>query len=187
MIKVIVVCFANTCRSPVAESLLRRDLAHVDDVQVSSRGVAGGQGTTPDALAEILVTRHLVLGEPRGVVLVRDEARAADLLLFAERRLLRESVVTDPSLWPKSFTLREFARRSMINPPDATDAHFAAWLAVLHAGRSRDELLGDNELDDVSDPGLAGTSEEFAQMIDDLESVVGKIMPVLIGWSTTSK
>ena len=182
--KVLVVCFANTCRSPVAEVLLQRALPRDEPVVVASKGLAGGVGETPEPMARALAAHDLALSSISGEGLTRDDARSADLLLFMERQLLRDAVVTDPSLWSRSFTFREFARRGFLNPPERSHESFAEWLAVLHAGRTREEMLGENEADDVPDPGLSGSEREFDDMITSLETEARKVAPLLSGWST---
>lgn len=180
--KVVMVCFANTCRSPVAEALLGSFVSHDPTVTVASKGIAGGDGRTPLALDEVLLERGIALQSASGERL-GDEPLDADLYLFMERALLREAVVAQPTLWPKSFTVREFARRAQLNPPERTSETFAEWLAVLHASRSRHELMGDDPIDDVDDPGLRGNSEEFATMVNQLEALCRRIAPFLIDWS----
>jgi protein-tyrosine phosphatase len=180
-VKVLVICFANTCRSPVAEALLRESLHH-EDIDVGSRGLAGGSGELPEALEAALDARSIARVDDLGQPLDRESARSADLLLFMERRLLREAVVQDPALWPKSFTWREFARRGQLNPPERGHEDFASWLAVLHATRSRDDLLGADDRDDLSDPGLGGEQADYETMIDEIRADVGRIAPLLTGW-----
>ncbi len=183
--KVLLVCYANTCRSPVAAALLRSSLTH-DDMEILSRGVAGGDGQTPEALTVALERHGVVLSEPTGVLLTREDARSADLLLFLERRLLREAVVTDPSLWPRSFTLREFARRAMINPPEQLNESFDQWRTLLHATRKREDLLGESPQDDVSDPGLMGDDAQFEAMIVTLQNEISRVAPLLSGWPSSA-
>jgi protein-tyrosine phosphatase len=183
--KVVVVCFANTCRSPVAEALLAESVMSDPTIEVSSKGLAGGDGSTPSALSDVLHARGVSLTSPSGERL-GDESHDADLLLFMERSLLREAVVSHPALWPRSFTLREFARRAHLNPPSRETETFAEWIGVLHATRSRHELLGDDPRDDVDDPGLWGDGPAFEAMVDELASLSTKVAPFLIGWSTST-
>ena len=183
--KVVVVCFANTCRSPVAEALLGESLMSDPTVEVSSKGLAGGDGVTPPALHEVLSARGVALASTSGERL-GDESYDADLFLFMERSLLREAVVARPELWPRSFTFREFARRAQLNPPSRDTESFSEWRAVLHASRSRDELLGDDPSDDVNDPGLWGDGSAFETMVDELTSLSRRVAPFLIGWSTSA-
>lgn len=181
--RVAVVCFANTCRSPVAEAYLARFLAGEPDVAVFSRGVAGGPGVTPEPMQDALKERGIELVSQSGERLVTDDLDA-DLYLFMERAILREAVVRHPALWPRSFTMREFARRAQLNPPQPANETFGEWLALLHGTRTRDELLGVDPLDDVSDPGLGGDVAAFQVMIDELETLSHKVARFLIGWPT---
>ena len=181
--RVAVVCFANTCRSPVAEAYLARFLQGNPGVSVFSRGLAGGPGITPEAMQTALHERGLGLVSASGERLVSEDLDA-DLYLFMERAILREAVVRHPALWPRSFTMREFARRAQLNPPQPSAETFEQWLALLHSTRTRDELLGVNPLDDVSDPGLGGDVLAFESMIDDLESLSHKVAQFLSGWPT---
>lgn len=183
--KVVVVCFANTCRSPVAEALLAEAVHSDPTVQVSSKGLAGGDGTTPTALSEVLASRGLVLASASGERF-GEESHDADLVLFMERALLREAVVSRPALWPRSFTFREFARRAQLNPPSRDAETFGEWVGVLHATRTRHELLGEEPRDDVEDPGLWGDVAAFETMVDELAAVSLKVAPFLIGWSTSA-
>lgn len=183
--RVVVVCFANTCRSPVAEALLAEAVASDPTVHVASKGLAGGDGSTPTALADVLAGRGLSLSSPSGERF-GEESYDADLLLFMERSLLREAVVSRPALWSKSFTFREFARRAQLNPPSRDTETFAEWIGVLHATRTRQELLGDEPRDDVDDPGLWGDVTAFEAMVDELAHVSQKVAPFLIGWSRST-
>ncbi len=178
-----IICFANTCRSPVAESLLVRLLAGEDGVEVFSRGVAGGPGSTPEPMTKALEQHGLSLVSVSGEQLASNDLDA-DLYLFMERAILRDAVVRNPALWPRSFTMREFARRAQLNPPDRDAESFAEWLAVVHGTRRREELLGVDSADDVRDPGLGGDLQAFSDMISELELLSHKVAQFLIGWPT---
>jgi protein-tyrosine-phosphatase len=180
-VRIAVVCFANTCRSPVAEAFLVRFLRDEPDVQIFSRGIAGGPGTTPEAMMQALSQRGLSLVSLSGEPLASGDLDA-DLFLFMERTILREAVVRTPALWPRSFTLREFARRAQLNPPQRESEGFVQWLGVLHGTRRREDLLGTNRDDDVRDPGLGGDVEAFDSMVSDLEALSHKVAQFLNGW-----
>ena len=176
-----VVCFANTCRSPVAETFLVRLLSAESDVEIFSRGVAGGPGSTPEPMTQALAQRHLSLVSTSGEQLAAEDL-GADLYLFMERSILREAVVRNPSLWPRSFTMREFARRAQLNPPERDSETFTEWLAVIHGTRRREELLGNNSEDDIRDPGLGGDLDGLYTMISELELLSHKVAQILTGW-----
>ena len=179
--RVALVCFANTCRSPVAEAFLHHFLASESNVELFSRGVAGGPGVTPPAMAEALESRGLSLVSPSGERFGSGDLDA-DLYLFMERPVLREAVVANPVLWSRSFTMREFARRAQLNPPEPGSETFAEWVGVLHATRKREDLMSIDRSDDVLDPGLGGDVEAFQAMIRDIELLSAKVAVFLSGW-----
>lgn len=179
--RIALVCFANTCRSPVAEAFLHNFLASEPSVELFSRGIAGGPGVTPPAMQEALQARGLNLISPSGERFGSSDLDA-DLYLFMERPVLREAVVANPVLWPRSFTMREFARRAQLNPPQPNSETFDEWLAILHASRKREDLLSIDRSDDVLDPGLGGDAEAFHSMLRDIELLSAKVAVFLSGW-----
>jgi protein-tyrosine-phosphatase len=184
-VRVLFVCFANICRSPVAAATLSRDSRGA--VDVVSRGLAGGPDDLPGPLASALESAGLAVSRPVGVALTPADVAAADVCLFMERRLLREVVVAEPTSWPRSFTLREFARRAMDNAPGDDDHVFQSWLRRVHTGRSSADLLGADDRDDVLDPGLTADEAGYAQMIATVSSAVAAVTPFLTSWPSTSE
>jgi len=81
---ILFVCTGNTCRSPMAEGLLRAALAAkgLDQVTVSSAGTGAWDGA-PVSEGSYLVglEQGLDLSEHRARLLTRDVVRSADLIL----------------------------------------------------------------------------------------------------------
>ena len=90
------------------------------------------------------------------------------------REHLREAVLADPTTWGRAFTLKELVRRGSMMGPRAPGESLEAWLARAHAGRTKGDLLGYSEEDDVADPiGLGRdvyerTAEELGALVDHL-------------------
>jgi protein-tyrosine-phosphatase len=81
---VLFVCTGNTCRSPMAEGLLRSALAAkgVDQVTVSSAGTGAWEGAPISEAAYLVgLEQGVDLGEHRARLLSRDIVRGADLIL----------------------------------------------------------------------------------------------------------
>jgi protein-tyrosine phosphatase len=81
---IIFVCTGNTCRSPMAEGLLREALAArgIDNVTVGSAGTGAWEGAPVSEGAYLVGLEHgLDLGEHRARLLTRDLVREADLVL----------------------------------------------------------------------------------------------------------
>jgi protein-tyrosine phosphatase len=183
-VNILLVCFANICRSPAAAALFDRESGGTIDA--ISRGVAGGPDEMPVALESALATAELTVARPVGVALAPSDVDSADLCLFMGRQLLREVVVADPRCWPRSFTMREFVRRALANPPGASDESFEMWRARLHAGRKSDELLGVDDEDEVRDPGLRADQAAYDDMIASLADMIGTVTPFLTSWTSRS-
>ena len=169
---VLFVCTGNLCRSPSAALLLRHQLrdAGVAGVTVHSAGTVGADVGPPRPLVEegrafgIDLAAHV----PRAV----DPAmiQAADLVVGLTREHARETVVAVPSSFPRTFTLREIARRgSHTGARDAAD-NLGAWIARLHDGRLRVDLMGDSPDDDVMDP-MGGTPDDYRRMLIDVAAL----------------
>jgi protein-tyrosine-phosphatase len=91
--KILLVCTGNTCRSPLAEALLRRALADagVDEVEVASAGT-GAHGGEPASEGSYLVAleRGLDLTAHRARAVTREMVAGTDLILAMSRSHLRK-------------------------------------------------------------------------------------------------
>jgi protein-tyrosine phosphatase len=147
-LRLLVVCTANRCRSPLAAGLLSRGLTGAEGVVVDSAGLLVG-GHSADPLT-VLAGRELGVdldGHLSRRVSV-DDLRTTDLLLTMERRHLRELAVLHPPVLRRSFTLPELVRRA-----DATgQALSSAVLETLALGRTTRDLLLEDAQDAVADP-----------------------------------
>jgi protein-tyrosine phosphatase len=157
--RLLVVCTANICRSPVAERLLTRALADrrdVDGVDWAVTSAGTGQydavvdPNTLSAAADvgIDVGTHRARRITRGIL----DDDGADLVLTMTRSHLPTVVALDPAAWSRTFTLKELARRASTLEPPTTTEGFSGWRARMAAGRQARELLDPDPADDVADP-----------------------------------
>src|SRR5215210_1424736 len=110
---VLFVCTANQGRSPMAEALLRADLARrgIDGaVEVGSAGLwEGGFPVSKPVLAAV-AERGGDLGSHRSRRVTAEMAGDADLVVGLAREHVHELVALDPGLAPRTFTLKGLAR-----------------------------------------------------------------------------
>jgi protein-tyrosine-phosphatase len=120
--------------------------------KVGSAGFLGAEQTSPPEVATALDRWGMKFPDRDSRVVSATDLARADLVLGMERAHVREAVVLDASVWPKTFTLKELVRRASSAGPREAAVSEAAWLARIHADRSRSDLLGSSLLDDVADP-----------------------------------
>lgn len=113
--RILFVCSGNTCRSSMAETLLRDKLAHCSsgwsgDVVVESAGVSATPGDPASRFAcEAMKARGLDLSGHRARKLTEEDIVGADLIVTMTRAHKRVVLAMVPSAYPKVFTLRELS------------------------------------------------------------------------------
>jgi protein-tyrosine phosphatase len=175
MADVLFVCTGNLCRSPSAALFLRQQLGNAEsEVTVHSAGTMEAGVGPPRAL--VLEGRALGIDLADHVprMVNSDMIQAADLVVGLAREHLRETVVAVPPSFPKTFTLREIVRRGLDTGPRDAAKHLAAWLARLHDGRLRADLMGESPDDDVVDP-MGGTPDDYRQMLTEVAALTGTL------------
>jgi protein-tyrosine phosphatase len=107
--RLVFVCTANRCRSPMAEHLARRSLEkrHIPAEVCSVGRLKGGLGATPGA-AEAMARRKLDLSDHVSAQLSPEVLADAHLVLVMERGHLSDVYQTLPDAIDHAFTLGEF-------------------------------------------------------------------------------
>ncbi|SEL20321.1 protein-tyrosine phosphatase [Blastococcus sp. DSM 46786] len=136
--RILILCAANVCRSPLAEGLLRAELGPGADVHVTSAGLrvrAGDRACT---------TMAAVAGVPVPDSTVRQVGpellRRADLVLTMTRAQRAAAVNLAPACVRRTFTLREFAELAALaaGEPGPAEARSPGWrLDALAAAAPR--------------------------------------------------
>ncbi|CAM4368402.1 MAG: low molecular weight protein arginine phosphatase [Paenibacillus macerans] len=107
--RILFVCTGNTCRSPMAEGLLRK-LARERglDVEVRSAGVAAIKGASMSMHAEAVLKERGITDAFESTPLHAELAEWADLILTLTQGHKRQVVYTFPHAADKIYTLKEF-------------------------------------------------------------------------------
>ena len=160
----------------MAEALLRSSLhARGVEATVSSAGLfRGGVPASPGSV-RAMARRGLDLGEHRSRTVTGELLQGADLVLGMARLHVKEAVLAVPDVWPRAFTLKELVRRGTAVGPRHADEPLEGWLASVHDGRRRADLIGDDPVDDVADP-VGGPDRLYLATAAELEDLVGRLV-----------
>ncbi|MFN8652858.1 MAG: low molecular weight protein arginine phosphatase [Gemmatimonadales bacterium] len=113
MTHILLVCTGNTCRSPLAEAMLRKKLAErgVDGVEVSSAGTGAWDGAPASEGAYLVALEHgLDLSAHRARLLTRELVTTADIVLTMARH--HRARVEQLGTGIQAHLLGEYAGRS---------------------------------------------------------------------------
>lgn len=142
MTRVLLVCTGNTCRSPLAEVLLQRELKArgIEDVVVESAGTGAWEGIPASEGSYLVALEHdLDLSAHRSRLLTRELVEAADLVLTMGRSHAARAEALGGT--GRTFLLGEFAGR--VGPAAEVRDPFGGELTQYReAFRELEALLG---------------------------------------------
>lgn len=187
-VRVLHVCTGNICRSPMAEHIMRRELAARFgpgvDVQVRSAGTYGGHDGQPmnDAAARTLRSAGI---DPAGFTakwLREPQVDWADLVLTATAGHRGEVLRLQPRALRRTFTLRELARlaahvRSADLPAGTAGQRLAALVGTAAQLRGLHPPAVPTA-DDIDDP-YGAADGVFAKAAEAITGAVRGILAVL--------
>lgn len=135
---ILFVCTANICRSPVAEALLRQQLAahpDLDDSWIVSSAGAWALVNHPPALLsqQLLLARGLDISQKRAQMVTRRLLQEADLVLCMEKGHVEALRLEFPESAGKTFLLSEMIglRYSIPDPYGGPPAGYQAMVDEL--------------------------------------------------------
>jgi protein-tyrosine phosphatase len=186
--RILLVCTANECRSPYAESVLRSRLreAGVQGVVLDSAGIHVTPGRAMCATAAERLPDAQTSPAHRARALVPHDVEAADLILVAERRHRATIVRMSPAASARTFTLLEAAALGAASDPNggpiapiasiASGGSLGAFAARLHEARG---LAGPIEMD-IADAHFR-RPRQHGRTLDRVEVAASAIADALLG------
>ena len=180
-VRIVVLCTANVCRSPMAAALLARRLAELGmTVPVHSAGMTSSGDPPHPEVISVMALYGIEIASHRSRIVCAADLAPASLVLTMARENLRHAAITEPGAWPRAFTLKELIRRGERIGPRPPAEPLSRWLSRAHAGRERTSLLGDSLDDDVPDPA-GGPLRGYADTASLLDRLVTRLAE--LGWA----
>ncbi len=110
--KILFVCSGNTCRSPMAEALLREKVGTgANRFQIISAGTSAGSGApAAEEAVQALKEKGLDLSQHQSRPITQELLKEAELILTMTRSHKGTLLQMEPGVGDKVFTLKEYVR-----------------------------------------------------------------------------
>lgn len=188
---ILFVCTGNTCRSPMAESMMRHLLKeHGIEAEVRSAGVSAWDGTPMSNHAQqVLKDRQMDNPDFSSQLLSDSLVEWADLILTLTAGHKRHVLQLYPSASEKAFTLIEYANLSQDDPSLEEWTGFTAELQLKIASGvqpSEADITRYYELQqkvpnmDIADP-FGGSLQDYRMTAQEIEASIKKIIVQYLG------
>ena len=165
--KVLFVCTGNSCRSPMAEGILKKMLREnkLDNFEVSSAGISTLDGAFPSLFAmEVSKARNVDLTQHRSRQLNKQILKKSDLILAMSDEHLEYIKKMDKKALEKTYLLKTFPQN--------------------HSAQTGERLLASNEderegVSYIKDP-IGGTMDDYNQCFLEMEKEIRRVFHELI-------
>lgn len=179
--RVLMVCSANQCRSPMAAFLLHHAVDQLElDWIIDSAGTNVRAGTSIHPLVrDVLAEKGMEIGSHRARQLTADNIAAADLILTADTMQRQYVVSAHIRALSKTYSLRQFARFASAVELESDDRKTLGADLTLgaHLARTRFQPAVPGG-DDIPDP-IGGKIRHFRACRDLVSSAVDQIVAPL--------
>jgi protein-tyrosine phosphatase len=178
-LRLLFVCRANQCRSPMAEALAKRRFAEAGcPAEIRSAGFLAGGVPSPRAVCECVREVGLDLDDHRSRTISPELLATADLILVMTRQQLIEVAAMAPNVWTRCFTLREAVARGQGMGQRPADQPIESWVRRLAGGRKPSQVINLPRTEDIVDP-LGGGRHDFTRTRDELDSLIRELARLL--------
>ncbi|TKH33210.1 low molecular weight phosphatase family protein [Paenibacillus polymyxa] len=189
MKNILFVCTGNTCRSPMAEGMLRKLAAeHGLELDVRSAGVAAMDGTPISRHAEAVLRDHDISDQITSTPLSDGLAEWAHLILTLTQGHKQHVVQRFPQTAGKVFTLKEYVedRDAVLNDVQELDGLYASQQLMASLGQELSTQERERMIElhqripgfDISDP-FGGSREDYDVTAAEIHTALHKLLDKL--------
>lgn len=186
---ILFVCTGNTCRSPMAEALLRKMAKDRGvDVEARSAGVAAMDGISMSRHAEAVLRDHEIDEFLTSKSLKPDAVAWSDLILTLTQSHKQQVIRNFPHAADKVFTLKEYVEddEGVLNDLKELDGLYATWEVKRSLGQEltngeRERLIEIQQRVpsfDISDP-YGGSREDYDLAAAEIRAAIERLLDKL--------
>ncbi|MEF2968200.1 low molecular weight protein arginine phosphatase [Paenibacillus sp. M1] len=188
--RILFVCTGNTCRSPMAEGMMRK-LARERgfDIEVKSAGVSAAKGMSISHHAGAVLKEQGIEDRILSTPLHAELVNWADLILALTEGHKRQMIMSFPDAADKTYTLKEYAENDPVVLVEREELQrLAAEIETDRAlGREPEaaalrrltELVRRMPVYDISDP-FGGSREDYNRTAAEIRSALEKLLERLM-------
>lgn len=143
MLRILVVCTANICRSPMGEHLLRQRLKGMT-VEVDSAGVSGQHGIEADPVVQKMLIEKGIseIEKHKSKPIVSGMSGQYDLFLCMESHHLSDIQQIMPSITGRAYLFGHWTSEEIPDPHNMEEPHYRlAYETIANASRHWQEKL----------------------------------------------
>jgi len=177
--RLLFVCTANQCRSPMAEVIASHEcLVRGIAAEVASAGLMAGGMPASRGATRATAARGLDLSRHESRTVTAELLGMADLVLAMERRHLIQIAELDMGFLERSFTLRGLADLASLLGPRPPAESPGSWIGRAAGARDRATVLAHRPGDDLPDP-MGGSRRDYRRTADEIHRRVSRILTML--------
>ncbi len=170
--RLLFVCTANQCRSPMAEAIASNILSTSGiDAAVASCGVMEGGSPASAGAVRAVARRGLDLSDHVSHQMDSVTVAAADLIVTMERRHIAFVAELSITAVRRTFTLRELADLAVVVGPRRRGATVDSWIREADAMRMPEAVMSMGTESDVDDP-MGGPNRAYRRTADQIEELL---------------
>ncbi|MWV46559.1 low molecular weight protein arginine phosphatase [Paenibacillus sp. HJL G12] len=192
---ILFVCTGNTCRSPMAEGLLRK-MAKDRGIEVEARsaGVAAMDGMSMSRHAEAVLRDHDIDDRLTSKSLKRDAVIWSDLILTLTQGHKQHVIRSFPQAADKVYTLKEYAESDgdVLDDLAELDSLYATWEVKRSLGQDLSDAERERLIEiqqrvpsfDISDP-FGGSREDYDLAAAEIRTAIERLLDKLESFHTS--